>query len=588
MKLTNKLAVFYTLLVGTLYHAIAAPCNPSPQSDPQSDPQSGHHRILNILEVSDDQERVLVTMKSGRMVCELPFMTTQDMENEPILLQQPVVLTPPDAEKHIALVICQKGSKCLEYIEENGSDVIEAVEYDQPLELDPFVEESLGRGLQGMEEQETPNPFETYYVWGQDRIDGKLDNSVIRPTHLGQGVDVYILDTGVRSTHLDIKGRVAEGISFIPNSPTTEDCNGHGTHTAATAAGSHFGVATLATIVPVRVLSCGGSGYTSWVVSGIVWAADRKSNNRAAVISMSLGGGGNTAIDNAVRYAVSKNIPVVVSAGNSARGACAYSPARVPEAITVGATTITDTRASYSNTGECVDIFAPGSSIPSAWYVSDISVQRLSGTSMACPHVTGVVATILEEYGQARTSADGDVAVGIGLTPAQVNEKLEEWAELNVVFFPGQGSPPYFLRNRSPTDDGSRPPTTPQPTDRPTRPRPTLRPTRSPTERPTRKPTKFPTMRPTRPQPTMRPTRSPTPSPSRSPTLVPTLKPTLSPTLVPTISPTPCPDECRAPTVSPSEVPRGLRCWRIRRKNICNAWFPYCNWGDKINKCYKM
>lgn len=560
-----------------------------------------HGRLLNALEIDENQERVLVTMKEGRMVCELPFMTTQSdaqdpvaFAENPILLQQPVVLTPPDAKNHIALIICQKGSQCLEYIKENGGHVIEGVEYDEPLELDPFIEETQGRGLESGSNTDTITPpiaeniFESYYVWGQDRIDGKIDNNVIRPSHRGNGVDIYILDTGVRSTHRDIAGRVVQGVSFIPGSESTEDCNGHGTHTAGTAAGTHFGVATLANIVPVRVLSCGGSGYTSWVVSGIIWAADRDNGNRASVISMSLGGGGNTAIDNAVRYAVSKNIPVVVSAGNSARSACAYSPARVAEAITVGATTLTDSRASYSNTGECVDIFAPGSSIPSSWYISDISVQRLSGTSMACPHVTGVVAGILEEFGQAKTDAEGDVHVGIGLTPAQVQEKLEEWAELNVVFFPGEGSPPYFLRNRSPTDEVTGPPVTPSPTDRPTRPIPTRRPTKFPTERPTRKPTKFPTKRPTRPLPTTRPTRSPTVFPTRKPTPGPSMSPTRNPTFVPTVSPTPCPNECRAPTVSPSEVPRGLRCWRIKRQNICNAWFPYCNWGDKINKCYKM
>ena len=239
--------------------------------------------------------------------------------------------------------------------------------------------------------EQTPVPS-----WGLDRVDAldtPLDNKYSW-SNSGSGTLVYVIDTGVYSAHTDFGGRVVAGYSAIADGRGSEDCNGHGTHVAGTVAGRNYGVAKTATVIAVRVLDCNGSGYSSGVVAGINWVTANHPGG-PAVINMSLGGGANGAIDSAVTDAVNAGIVVVVAAGNSSADACSYSPARVPGAITIGAIDNRDSRASYSNFGSCVDMWAPGSQITSAWISGSTATNTISGTSMASPHVAGLAARVL-------------------------------------------------------------------------------------------------------------------------------------------------------------------------------------------------
>ena len=238
--------------------------------------------------------------------------------------------------------------------------------------------------------QQSPVPS-----WGLDRLDANgttLDDSYswVSP---GAGAVIYVIDTGVYSTHSDLSGRVLSGYTAVADGNGTQDCNGHGTHVAGTAAGRVYGVAKSAAVVAVRVLDCAGSGYASSVVAGINWVVASHPGG-PGIINMSLGGGANAAIDQAVSDASAAGITVVVAAGNSGADACSYSPARAPSAITVGAITTTDARASYSNYGSCVDAWAPGTGITSAWIGGSGATNTISGTSMASPHVAGLAARL--------------------------------------------------------------------------------------------------------------------------------------------------------------------------------------------------
>lgn len=248
-------------------------------------------------------------------------------------------------------------------------------------------------------------------TWGLDRIDQRalpLSNTFTYSA-TGTNVRAYVIDTGVRATHLELSGRVQTGYTAISDGQGTNDCNGHGTHVSGTIAGSTYGVAKSVTIIPVRVLGCDGSGTLSGVVAGLDWIASTHNSGTPAVANMSLGAGASSTLDSAVNNLISRGVTVVVAAGNSTASACNYSPARVSAAITVAASTSSDQLASYSNFGSCVDVIAPGSSITSSWYSADNAIATLNGTSMASPHVAGVVAAMLSNGYLAPATIDSQV-----------------------------------------------------------------------------------------------------------------------------------------------------------------------------------
>jgi subtilisin family serine protease len=236
--------------------------------------------------------------------------------------------------------------------------------------------------------------------WGLDRIDAAAGLSgTYNYTNTGSGVTAYIIDTGIRTTHNEFGGRASGGFTAINDGNGTNDCHGHGTHVSGTVGGNTYGVAKSVALVAVRVLNCSGSGTWDQVIAGIDWVTQHHSG--PSVANMSLGGGASSAVDQAVQNSIASGVSYAVAAGNGniagkAQNACNYSPARVTAAMTVGATTKTDTKASWSNYGSCVDWFAPGVGIKSAWNTSDGATNTISGTSMATPHTTGVAALYLQ------------------------------------------------------------------------------------------------------------------------------------------------------------------------------------------------
>jgi subtilisin family serine protease len=237
-------------------------------------------------------------------------------------------------------------------------------------------------------------------TWGLDRIDQRklpLDG-YYNYNLAGSGVNAYIIDTGILFTHSEFGGRAESGYDAVDGG-SADDCNGHGTHVAGTVGGATYGVAKGVSLVAVRVLDCSGSGTTAGVIAGVDWVT--ANFETPAVANMSLGGGASSSLDTAVKNSIAAGVSYAVAAGNGnwigiAQDACNYSPARVPEAMTIGATNSSDAKASWSNYGNCVDWFAPGVSITSAWYTGSSATNTISGTSMATPHTSGVAALYLE------------------------------------------------------------------------------------------------------------------------------------------------------------------------------------------------
>ncbi|MGA4847929.1 S8 family peptidase [Streptomyces sp. G5(2025)] len=276
---------------------------------------------------------------------------------------------------------------------------------------------------------------QTNAPWGLDRIDQArlpLNGSYTYPDSAGSGVTAYVIDTGVRISHSELSGRAVNGYDAVDGDTTAQDGNGHGTHVATTVAGTTYGVAKKAKVVAVRVLDNNGSGTTAGVIAGIDWVTRHHTAGAPAVANMSLGGGASTALDNAVKNSIADGVTYAVAAGNEGVNAANSSPARVPAAITVGATGSNDAKASWSNYGSVLDIFAPGVSIKAGWYTGDTATNTISGTSMATPHVAGAAAVYLAGH----TSA----------TPSQVASALVNGATPSVVTSPGSGSPNRLLK----------------------------------------------------------------------------------------------------------------------------------------------
>jgi subtilisin family serine protease len=295
-----------------------------------------------------------------------------------------------------------------------------------------YVEVDQVMSINYEQDKEARSPLATVTqsgaTWGINRISQRnlpLNGQYVYNSIAGNGVDVYVIDTGILTTHNDFGGRAAFVYTAITNEGNT-DLNGHGTHCAGTVAGTTYGVAKQVALKAVKVLNSSGSGTTAGVIAGVNYVTNNKSATRKSVASMSLGGGASTTLDQAVQNSIASGVPYSIAAGNDNANACNGSPARVSTAVTVGATTNTDARSSFSSFGTCVTLFAPGSSITSDWIGSNTATNTISGTSMATPHVAGVLALYL-----AQTSA----------TPAQAKSWLTSTATSGVVGSPGTGSP---------------------------------------------------------------------------------------------------------------------------------------------------
>ncbi|KAI9137949.1 peptidase S8/S53 domain-containing protein [Paraphysoderma sedebokerense] len=251
-------------------------------------------------------------------------------------------------------------------------------------------------------EKQTDAPWGLSRISHRDRPDADHYKEYSYYQSAGNNVTVYVIDTGINIDHVDFEGRASWGAT-IPEDDEDKDGNGHGTHCAGTIAGRKYGVAKKAHVVAVKVLSSNGSGTMSDVIKGVEWAArhhalrKQKDPNARSAANMSLGGGRSRTLDRAVNAAVRAGVHFAVAAGNDNRDACNYSPAAAEDAITVGATAIDDRMAWFSNHGKCVDVFAPGKDITSTWIGSNVATNTISGTSMASPHVAGLLALLLGE-----------------------------------------------------------------------------------------------------------------------------------------------------------------------------------------------
>lgn len=277
---------------------------------------------------------------------------------------------------------------------------------------------------QALENQEGWRP-----AWGLDRVDQRspiLDDSYnYRLT--GNGVTVYVLDSGINHFHQEFIGRINEGFNSVPDTNGTNDCHGHGTHSASLIGGTKYGVAKNVRIVPVRVLNCNASATSSYIYPAIDWIIQHHEKGVPAVVNMSVGMSKSIPLNDATRAMIADGLIVVAAAGNQNRDACNYSPSSETSAIIVGATDRSEMRASYSNYGTCIDLFAPGSDLVGGWIGAPDTYRSSSGTSNAAPIVSGIVALMLEE------------------NPNLTQQEVESWlmtdATKDVLFNIGVGSP---------------------------------------------------------------------------------------------------------------------------------------------------
>jgi aqualysin 1 len=276
---------------------------------------------------------------------------------------------------------------------------------------------------------------QTGATWGLDRIDQRNLplSGTFTYTRTGSGVKAYVIDTGIRFSHSQFGGRAVTGYDAVDGG-SADDCNGHGTHVAGTIGGATYGVAKSVQLVGVRVLNCSGSGTTSGVIAGVNWVTGNHLAGQPAVANMSLGGGASSALDTAVNNSINDGVSYAVAAGNGdflgrQQNACNYSPARVGAAMTISATDSSDRKASWANYGNCVDWFAPGVSITSAWHNSNTATRTISGTSMATPHTAGVAALYLQSNPSAspanvRTALYNNTTKGKVTSSSSVNNHL--------------------------------------------------------------------------------------------------------------------------------------------------------------------
>ena len=366
----------------------------------------------------------------------------------PIPNQYIVTLKKPlDGSTLAKFPVAQQAESLLSLV--GGGQVLNTYEYALrgfAVKLSPVQAQllSLNPLVAAIEQDQTMSAVATQSgaTWGLDRVDQRnrpMDGKYIYPDSAGQGVHVYVIDTGLNPNHSEFTGRVGTSRNFVgttslfsataPDPANWADCNGHGTHVSGTTSGTIYGVAKKSTIHAIRVLDCQGSGSNSGVIAGVDWVTQNA--QRPAVANMSLGGGDSAALDTAVKNSIASGIAYAVAAGNDSANACTGSPNKLPEAITVGATENTDAMASYSNFGTCLDIFAPGSSITSANYNNNTGTSVLSGTSMASPHVAGAAALVLAR----NTSA----------TPQQIRDTLLAEATTDVLTGIKAGSPNKLL-----------------------------------------------------------------------------------------------------------------------------------------------
>lgn len=353
----------------------------------------------------------------------------------------------PNALPGRYIVVMREGvdhGRAMEALAEARTDAEVVVHFEYDTALNGFAATLPDRAVQALRRNPniayieadqiiTIDTTQSGATWGLDRIDQRARplNGTYNYNNTGAGVTAYIIDTGILITHNEFGGRAIDGYDAVDGALPALDCNGHGTHVAGTVGGSTYGVAKGVRLVAVRVLDCSGSGTTSGVIAGINWVTGNHAAGQPAVANMSLGGSISSALDTAVKNSIADGVTYAIAAGNSNKNACNYSPARVTTAITVGATDSTDARAYYSNYGSCLDLFAPGSSITSAWYTSTNATNTISGTSMATPHVAGVAALYLQSNPNA--------------SPATVSSALVANATSNVVTNAGAKSPNKLL-----------------------------------------------------------------------------------------------------------------------------------------------